>query len=147
MEHVLKGAVYVAQPYENEFDSLLAIYIAVYDPETGVVVKLAGHVVADEETGQLTTSFNENPQLPVDESSWISPGSPQAALKTPPVGGEYSARALFDAVGSAGSRGHEARTSFAVQSGAGLRVCLQRGPGERRRDAGGAARDAAGEPL
>ena len=63
----LSGAVYLAEPFENPFDSLLALYVAISDPETGVVVKLAGRVVADPATGQLTATFPDLPQLPFEE--------------------------------------------------------------------------------
>ena len=69
VNHVLPGTVYVATPYDNPFDSLLAIYVVVDDPETGVIVKLAGDIEADPQTGQLTTTFNKSPQLPSKISS------------------------------------------------------------------------------
>ena len=40
----MPGSVYVADPYENPFNSLLALYIVVDDLKTGIVVKLAGEV-------------------------------------------------------------------------------------------------------
>ena len=40
LDHPLPGAVYLAKPYDNPFGSLLAIYVAVHDPESGVVIKL-----------------------------------------------------------------------------------------------------------
>lgn len=89
LDHSLPGAVYVAAPYDNPFDSLLAIYIAVDDPESGVVIKLAGRVDIGPE-GQLTTSFEENPQLPFEHFKLDFFDSPRAALKTPAVCGTYS---------------------------------------------------------
>ena len=47
VDHPLPGAVYLAKQTENPFGSLLAIYIAVNDPQTGVVVKLPGKVETD----------------------------------------------------------------------------------------------------
>ena len=67
VDHVLPGTVYVAAPYDNPFDSLLAIYVVVDDPETGVIIKLAGHIETNPETGQLTTTFDESPQLPFED--------------------------------------------------------------------------------
>jgi hypothetical protein len=87
-DHPLKGAVYVARPTENPFGSLLAIYIAVDDPTTGVIIKLAGEVQADPLTGQLTTTV-ESPQQPFDDFHLNFFNGAQAALRTPQVCGRY----------------------------------------------------------
>ena len=52
----------MAKQNDNPFNSLLAIYIVAKGP--GVIVKLPGHVDPDPVTGQLTTTFDDNPQLP-----------------------------------------------------------------------------------
>jgi len=89
LDHPLPGSIYVATPYDNPFQSLLAIYLAVNDPESGVVIKLAGHVEIGAE-GQLTTTFAENPQMPFDDFKLDFFGGPRAALKTPAVCGTYT---------------------------------------------------------
>jgi hypothetical protein len=89
IDHPLPGAVYVAQQGQNPFGSLLAIYIAVDDPASGVVVKLAGHVIADPQTGQLTTTFDNNPQLPFEDLKLDFFGGPRAALATPETCGTF----------------------------------------------------------
>jgi hypothetical protein len=89
LDHPLLGAVYVAQPFQNPFNTLLAIYIAVDDPVSGVVIKLAGRVDVGAE-GQLTTTFAANPQLPFDDFKLDFFGGDRAALKTPVVCGRYS---------------------------------------------------------
>lgn len=94
LDHTLPGGVYVAEPYQNPFGSLLAIYIAVADPESGVVVKLAGHVEIGP-NGQLTTTFAENPQLPFNSFKLDFFGGDLAALKTPEVCGDYGTTALL----------------------------------------------------
>ncbi len=67
LDHKLPGAVYVAKPFDNPFGSLLAIYLAVEDEESGIVAKLAGKVEPDPQTGRLSAIFTENPELPLEE--------------------------------------------------------------------------------
>ncbi len=90
LEHPLPGGVYLAKQGDNPFNSLLAMYIAIDDPATGVVVKLAGHVAADPVTGQLTTTFDENPQLPFSDLKLVFFGGPRAALATPETCGGFT---------------------------------------------------------
>jgi hypothetical protein len=82
LDHPIPGGVYVAQPGENPFGSLLAIYIAAYDPLSGIVVKLPGKVEANPITGQLTTRFIENPRLPFEDFRLHFFDGAKAALKT-----------------------------------------------------------------
>jgi hypothetical protein len=92
LDHPLSGSVFVATPHDNPFGSLLAIYIAVHDPKSGVVVKLAGRVEADPGSGQLTASFDETPQgVPFEDFDLDFFGGPTAALRTPAVCGTSSA--------------------------------------------------------
>jgi hypothetical protein len=90
LDHPLPGGVYLAQPYENPFGSLLAIYLAVYDPQTGVVIKLGGHVEADEHTGRLTATFDENPQLPFDDLRLTFFDGARGVLRTPETCGTFA---------------------------------------------------------
>ena len=83
LDHKLPGAIYVAQPYENSFSSLLSIYLAIEDEESGTVAKLAGHVQADPTTGQLTATFTENPELPIEDIDLHFFNGAGAALTTP----------------------------------------------------------------
>jgi uncharacterized repeat protein (TIGR01451 family) len=95
LEKPLTGAVYVAQqgnagPAQgsNPFGSLLAIYVVVEG--SGVVVKLAGHVEVNPSTGQLATTFSENPQLPFEDFKLDFFNGPRAPLVTPPACGAYA---------------------------------------------------------
>jgi uncharacterized repeat protein (TIGR01451 family) len=93
VDHPLEGNVYVASPYQNPFDSLLAIYLTVNDPATGVVVKLPGEVRADPQNGQLTATFDDTPQVPVEDFHLDFTGGPLAALRTPATCGDFSIHA------------------------------------------------------
>ncbi len=90
LDHKLSGGVYVAKPYQNPFGSLLAIYLVVEDEQTGIVAKLAGEVTPDSQTGQLTATFTENPQLPIEDVDLHFFEGPRAALKTPLTCGQYT---------------------------------------------------------
>jgi hypothetical protein len=90
LEEALPGAVYLATPYQNPFGSLLAIYVAVDDPISGVVVKLAGEVSIGAE-GQLTATFKENPQLPFEEFELTFFEGERAPLMTPATCGVFEA--------------------------------------------------------
>jgi len=90
VEHKLAGEIYVAKPFQHPFNSLLAIYLAIEDEESGVIAKLAGKVTPDPVTGQLTAKFTENPELPLEDISLHFFDGPTAALKTPLTCGTYT---------------------------------------------------------
>ncbi len=87
---VLKGGVYLAKSFDNPFGSLLALYLVVEDEQTGVIAKLAGRIEADPQTGRLTTTFDENPELPLDDIVIHFFGGDHGALTTPVQCGEHT---------------------------------------------------------
>ncbi|HEV7483133.1 MAG TPA: hypothetical protein VGO13_08540, partial [Solirubrobacterales bacterium] len=90
LDHVLNGTVYLARQSENPFGSLFAMYLVIDDPQTGLLIKLAGKIDPDPSTGQLTVSFRENPQTPVEDLTLNLFGGPHAALKTPEGCGDHT---------------------------------------------------------
>jgi hypothetical protein len=86
----LHGSVFLATPHDNPFGSLLALYVAVDDADSGVVIKLAGRVDADPRTGRLTVTFDELPELPIASVELRFFGGATAPLRTPAVCGAYS---------------------------------------------------------
>jgi uncharacterized repeat protein (TIGR01451 family) len=85
------GSLFVATPFENRFGSLLALYLIARIPNRGVVVAAAGEVHSDPLSGQLTTSFRENPQLPFSEFNLGFRQGATSPLVTPPICGSFSA--------------------------------------------------------
>jgi hypothetical protein len=83
LDHKVPGAIYLAKPYDNPFDALLSIYLAIEDEETGIVTKLAGRVTPDPGTGQLSATFTESPQLPIEDIDLYFFNGDGAALTTP----------------------------------------------------------------
>ncbi len=90
IDHPLPGSVYLAKQNENPFNSLLAIYITVNDPQTGVVVKLAGKVNLDPATGQLSTVVSASPQVPFEDFKLDFFEGARAPLRTPAVCGVHT---------------------------------------------------------
>ncbi len=117
----LKGAVYIATQQQNPFGSLFAIYLAAEDPISGVRVKLAGEVSLNEETGQISTSFQGTPQVPFERFSLHFFEGQRASLATPPLCGSYSTLATFSPWSSSGSVSRE--SAFPITSGPGGSAC------------------------
>ena len=93
LNHPLSGALYLAEPFDNPSSSLIGLYLAIDDPSSGTVANLAGEVEADHTTGQLTTVFDENPQLPIEDIKAKLFTGARAALRTPATCGTYTSTA------------------------------------------------------
>jgi hypothetical protein len=93
LEEPLGGSVYLAAQGDNPFHSLLSLYLVGESAERGVLIKLAGKVEADPRTGQLTASFEDNPQLPFSSLDVNLKSGPKAPLITPSNCGTYSTTA------------------------------------------------------
>jgi hypothetical protein len=91
LDEPLEGAVYQATQGANPFNTLMALYIAVADPRTGIVLKLPGKVSLDPATGRVTTTFSDNPQLPFESLELNLKGGSRAPLVLPQACGSYEA--------------------------------------------------------
>jgi len=72
-EGTIDGAIYLATPNdpqtpapgaENPFDGLVAVYLVGKSPQRGLSIGLAGQIVMDPATGNLTATFDGLPELP-----------------------------------------------------------------------------------
>ena len=86
----IEGAIYLAQPdeptapgQENPFDALIGIYLVAKLPQRGILVKLAGKLVPDPNTGSLTATFDGLPQLPYTDLNADFRAGQRAFLITP----------------------------------------------------------------
>jgi hypothetical protein len=85
----LNGGIYLATPFENPFNTFAGVYLAIEDEKTGIVAKLAGVAELNPQSGQITTRFKENPQLPLEDLKVHLFGGSRGALITPPTCGAF----------------------------------------------------------
>jgi len=92
LEESLSGSVYLASQGANPFGSDYAIYLTVEEPGIGVIFKLAGKVMPDPVTGQITSTFEDNPQLPFTDLDLKFFGGGRSALANPVTCGAFEVR-------------------------------------------------------
>ncbi|HEV2728133.1 MAG TPA: hypothetical protein VGV34_07550, partial [Solirubrobacterales bacterium] len=88
LEEPLEGDVYVGQPLPGDRYRLFLVAAG-----QGVLVKLRGSVQADPQTGRLTATFADNPQLPFSSLAVRLDGGPGAVLANPTECGPKSSSA------------------------------------------------------
>ena len=88
-DQVLKGALYVAEPYENPFSTLIALYVVIKDAELGIKVVQPLKVEPDPSTGQLITTAEAMPQLPFSHFRLHFREGGRSPLISPPECGAY----------------------------------------------------------
>jgi hypothetical protein len=89
----IEGGIYLATPHQNPFGTLLSIYLVAQG--SGVTIKLAGRVEANPITGQLTATFDDNPQTPFTNLHLAFDGGPFAQLVTPRACGSFTTTAIL----------------------------------------------------
>jgi len=89
----LNGDVYVGQQLSRDPASgdEYRILVEAKSDRYGVVARLIGNVSANPQTGQLTTTFAENPQVPFSSFRLHFNGGPRAPLTSPPTCGPNKA--------------------------------------------------------
>jgi hypothetical protein len=112
LERPLEGSVFLAQQSANPFGSLLAVYLVAEG--SGVVIKLPGDVNADPVTGQLTATFDNDPQLPFTDLRVSFDGGARAPLSNPAQCGTYETKSQLS---SWSGRTVESDSTFTIAEG------------------------------
>jgi hypothetical protein len=122
LEETIPGAVYVAKPYDNPFNSLLALYIVFEEPQRGVLVKLPGEIRLNEETGRVEASFEDLPQVPFDTFDFHFREGARAPLVTPSTCGTYETVSEIEGWSDPG-KAIVSKSSFEITRGIGGAPC------------------------
>jgi hypothetical protein len=134
LHNELKGYVYLGREHTNPFEAPLVIYILAEDcggtvpatpecgaPNSGVRVKLSGTVTPNQSTGQLVSTFENNPQVPFESFNLHFFNGPRASLATPSGCGTYTATTSFTPWSGAAAAAPS--SSFDITSGVGGGGC------------------------
>ncbi len=121
LEEPLEGSVYLAQPYENPYASLIGVYLVARSPRRGVIVKLAGKIVPDLGTGRLTATFDGLPQIPYTDLTMSFRAGQRSLLVTPPACGAVTTNSEISPW--AGTPSVNTLSASAISSGIGGGPC------------------------
>jgi hypothetical protein len=94
----LEGSIYLATPHEQgpaaaAAGQMFRIFLEAHG--SGTAVKLVGSVVPNPVTGQLTATFDNNPQLPFSSAHMQFTGGSRAPLVLPEACGTYTTHSEF----------------------------------------------------
>jgi hypothetical protein len=124
IDHPLPGNVYLASQDQNPFGSMLALYIVIDDEASGIRVKLGARINPDPQSGQLTTTVTENPQLPFEDLALRLYGGPHGPLQTPIGCGAYTINTNLTPWSSPQGKDAARSSSFQVARGAAGSGCV-----------------------
>jgi hypothetical protein len=81
----IEGSVYVRSQNSGDPQSgeMFRVALVLHSEERGVLVKLAGALKVNPDSGRIVAEFKDNPQLPVQEVKLAFKSGPRAPLATP----------------------------------------------------------------
>jgi uncharacterized repeat protein (TIGR01451 family) len=121
--HTLPGQVYLATPHQNPFGSLITLYLAIDDPETGIIVKVPVKIESDPKTGQLTTVVRESAPLPFEDFKIEMDQGAHATLLTPISCGKFTTSSDLTPWTAPEGQDVHPTDSFDIVKGAGGGAC------------------------
>jgi hypothetical protein len=121
LDENVNGSLYQAAPYDNPFNSLVALYIVIKNPVLGIKVVQPLKVETDPVTGRLTTIADEMPQLPFSHFNLHFREGARSPLASPPKCGTYNAEATL--YPSSGGPPVHTTSAFSIISGPESQPC------------------------
>ena len=126
----IPGDVYLLKPHPGDLpvgggsqEGKFRLLIQLENPRFGVNIKLPGVALADKQTGQLTTTFTDNPQLPAKHITVSLKEGPRAPLASPVTCGKFDTAAHLVPWGTPGVPDADKSASFNVGSGPNGSAC------------------------
>ncbi len=126
----IPGDVYLLAPHPGDLpigggkqQGKFRLLIELENPRYGVNIKLPGVATADPNTGQLTTVFTQNPQLPASHITVNLKEGPRAPLATPVTCGAFGSTSTIVPWSTPGTPDAHPSASFSVSSGANGTPC------------------------
>jgi hypothetical protein len=105
LDEELTGEVVLGQPRSTDPMSgdMFRLFIVVRDRERGLLAKVYGSSTSNPVTGQVVTTFANNPELPFDRLTLQITGGPTGVLRTPQRCGTHGWAARFTPWSSVGA--------------------------------------------
>ena len=126
----IPGAVYLLKPHPGDLPvgggnqaGKFRLLIELENPRYGINVKIPGVATADPNTGQLTTTFTQNPQLPASRITVSLKDGPRAPLASPVTCGKFASASTLVPWSTPGTPDAHPSASFDVGSGPNGAVC------------------------
>jgi hypothetical protein len=91
----INGAIFLAAPHDNPFGSMIAVYLVAKSIDRGILVKVAGEIRPDPNSGSLTAIFDKLPQLPYSDLEIHFSEGQRSPLATPAACGPVSTEAAM----------------------------------------------------
>jgi hypothetical protein len=126
LDQSLPGSLFLAKPFENEFDTLIALYLVIKSPGLGILVKQPVKVEPDPVTGQLVSTTEDIPELPFSHFKLHFREGARSPLVSPPSCGEHEVEAVITP--SSGGAPITTTSAFELISGSGGSPCPQGSP-------------------
>jgi hypothetical protein len=114
----MEGGIYLGSQLSDDPASGRMYRLFLVASGSGVTIKLPGSVTADPNTGRLTATFDDNPQLPFSDLGIDFKGGPRAPLTLPTECGTYTTTAQLSSWSEPGTA-VESRSSFTVDANCG----------------------------
>ena len=112
----LKGSVYLARPYENQFHNLIALYLVSRNASRGIILKSVGKLDPDPGSGRLVATFEGLPRLLYQDFSLTLREGQRSTLVSPPSCGAFPSDMALASWATPATFAHQAST-FLISRG------------------------------